>query len=49
MELEVTPEPGDDEREVIVEALRRVVGEPGYVNSAWGSAALREAVGADED
>src|SRR5947208_1222542 len=37
MEVEVTPEPGDDEREVIVEALRRVVGEPGYVNSAWRS------------
>ena len=52
MELEIRPEPSDEERDVIAAAIERAVPAaprpPGY-ESAWRSAGLREATGLDDD
>jgi hypothetical protein len=50
MELEITPEPSDVEREAIEAALRRLLAGttlPAAYSSAWRQAGLREAVQAD--
>ena len=52
VELEIRPEPSDEERDVIAAAIERAVPAaprpPGY-ESAWRSAGLREATGLDDD
>ncbi len=49
MDVEITPEPGADEREAIEAALRRLIARgtlPAAYTSAWRKAGLREAVDA---
>jgi hypothetical protein len=49
MEIEAVPEPSDDERAALLEALRPADGgEPAAYASEWRRAALREAAEADE-
>jgi hypothetical protein len=47
MDVQITPEPGPEEREAIEAALRRLIGRgsaPAAYGSAWRKAGLREAV-----
>jgi hypothetical protein len=52
VELEIRPEPSDEERDAIAAAIERAIPEAprplGY-DSAWRSAGLREATGLDDD
>ena len=48
MEIEVVPEPSDDERAALLEALRVADDPPAASRSEWRRAALREGVEADE-
>jgi hypothetical protein len=52
VELEIRPEPGDEERDAIAAAIERAIPEAprplGY-DSAWRSAGLREATGLHDD
>jgi hypothetical protein len=48
MEIEVVPEPSDDERAALLEALRRADDPPAASGSEWLRAALREGVEPDE-
>lgn len=49
MEIEAVPEPSDDERAALLEALRPAAGSaPAAYSSEWRRAALREAADADE-
>jgi hypothetical protein len=52
VELEIRPEPTDDERRAIeaaVEAAGLAPKRPGAYESPWRAAALREAAGSDDD
>ena len=52
MEVEIRPEPSDDERNVIVEALEAAVPvstRPPEYDSPWRAAGLRESTGRDEN
>jgi hypothetical protein len=52
MDVQITPEPGPEEREAIEAALRRLNGRgptPAAYDSAWRKAALREAVEPEPD
>ena len=42
MELEITPEPSEDERRAILEALRALQAAPAAYESRWRAAALAE-------
>jgi hypothetical protein len=47
MDVQITPEPGPEEREAIEAALRRLIGRgsvPAAYRSAWRKAGLQEAV-----
>jgi hypothetical protein len=47
MEVQITPEPGPEEREAIEAALRRLLGRrtaPAAYSSAWRKTGLRDAV-----
>ena len=51
MEVEIRPEPSDEERVAIVEALEAAVPvspRPPSYDSAWRAAGLRESTGGDE-
>ena len=49
MEIEAVPEPSQDERAALLEALRAVDGSmPAAYASEWRRAALRDAADADE-
>jgi hypothetical protein len=52
VELEIRPEPTDDERRAIeaaVEAAGLAPKRPGAYESPWRAAALRDAAGSDDD
>lgn len=49
MELEISPEPSDEERAAIVAALAAVEAEDAPPAIPWRAAGLREATGADDD
>lgn len=48
LEIEVIPEPGKDERAVLLEALTSVPELPEAYESAWRLAALREGIEGSE-
>ena len=49
MELEISPEPTQLEREAIKAALERVMGRVGPRQNLWWLAGLRENLGADDE
>jgi hypothetical protein len=48
MEIDVVPEPSDDERAALLEALRPADDPPAASRSEWRRAALREGVEQEE-
>ena len=49
VELEIRPEPSDEERAAIEAALEAAVERPAAETSRWRAAGLREATGRDDD
>jgi hypothetical protein len=49
MEPEIVPEPSDGEREVLDEALARLLSEPENPYSEWWCAGVRETLSPEEE
>jgi hypothetical protein len=49
VEIEITPEPSDEEREALDEALARLLQEPADPHGEWWRAGVREALSLEEE
>jgi hypothetical protein len=49
VEIEITPEPPDDEREALDEAIARLLREPTDPHGDWWRAGMREALSLEEE
>jgi hypothetical protein len=49
MALEITPEPSEEEREALEQALARLLEEPAEARSGWWREGIRESVSPEDE